>query len=632
MAYLTEEVDSFGIPLQSIGEAAPAHMWYLTVPKGDEQEILTHGLKPLHKHEYVYLNLDDAEEHAKFLNKHLDHPQAIIGIDASQVKLKHVKNANYMKGEEDRVDVGAIGKVAPNHIHHVKDVGKTRPTVKEPKTRQCAKQNRGLPPKEDTDSFGIPIVEGDLSVEDFLNKKYGESVEEHGGALPGSLMYKDREKNYKTLQGEEEIDEKLTLIDYKPYAKLVSDAYEARPSYESQYVSSWKSLAAHTEKMFKQISTKVDIQFVDEDPYQSFEEMEKEIKEKGIMRVYTGASDHPVWTPEQNWKFRAVHDYMVHLAGGHKFTLRGEVGAYNRHVKTIPPDARLALFTEVVGQVSYYQIHKSFAEQKICKLWGFDYVNVGNMDDIEYQKNFPEGKVMPSHQPELTASVDEFGVPLNEAEPKWSDFVKGEWWIDGDTGQSEFADSNVGDMGHEGIAERNILNQYSDEIFEALEEYNTANPDEPVSIVDHDNYDDDPAHQQYHDGGIPDEVGIKVMGKEKWDLFNKDTRLCYAKFYNQILAINLNFAAWKVTDKTISAIQNFLGEESYHMEGNASGDMIVEEYSTKKYVELPVQDFFNVKTPRELWQFQQKESVEKEDETLDEFGIPTPMAPRTVFR
>lgn len=189
------------------------------------------------------------------------------------------------------------------------------------------------------------------------------------------------------------ISEKLVLKDYKPYSKLVADAYAARPDYETEHVHSWKSLIAHTEKMFKQIQSKVNIEFVDEDPYKSFDEMKADIEKTGTMKVWKGASDHPVWTPEQNWKFRAVHDYMVHIAGGHKFTLRGEIGAYNRHAKTAPPDALTALYTEVVAQVCYYEINQSFASQKICKIHGVDYIQVGKVDEQEYQNNFQTNEI-----------------------------------------------------------------------------------------------------------------------------------------------------------------------------------------------------------------------------------------------
>jgi hypothetical protein len=206
--------------------------------------------------------------------------------------------------------------------------------------------------------------------------------------LDKAIQLYNRKRAWESI--DKTLSEKLVSKDYTAYAKMVSDAYLARPDYESQYTSSWHSLAEHTEKMFQQVSSKIKIEFVDEDPYASFDEMKKDIETNHRMKVWTGESSHPIFTTEQNLKFRAVHDYMVHIAGDHPFTLRGELSAYNRHLKTIPKDARLALFTEVVGQVCVKVVTGSFASQKICKLWGFDYVNVGQVDDQEYQKNFPQ--------------------------------------------------------------------------------------------------------------------------------------------------------------------------------------------------------------------------------------------------
>jgi 8-oxo-dGTP pyrophosphatase MutT (NUDIX family) len=234
MKSLTEEVDDYGMPLQSIGEAAPVHMWYMVVPKGDEQEVLTHGLKPIHKHEYVYLNLDDAEEHAKFLNKHLDHPQAIVGIDASQVKLKHAKNANYMKGEEDRVDVGAIGKVPAQHIHHVKDVGKLRRQVKEPETKKCAKQNRGLPPKEDFDHFGSLITEAIYTDEE---RKEKNRLEKELHDLGQGLSKLSPEDQKKVRLQKDEINKALDVLWDKAKARGVKEDVDSfgLPIIEREY-------------------------------------------------------------------------------------------------------------------------------------------------------------------------------------------------------------------------------------------------------------------------------------------------------------------------------------------------------------------------------------------------------------
>lgn len=191
-----------------------------------------------------------------------------------------------------------------------------------------------------------------------------------------------------------ESDAKLVLKNYDEWGKRVSDAYQSRPDFEAQYVSSWRALIPHIDKLFKQLQSKYEIEFVDEDPYKSYEDMEKEYTE-GKLRIFTGFSKHPIFTEEQNWKFRAVHDALGHQAGfskksGKGFSFKDEVAVYNRHVKMIPPAGRLALFTEVVGQASVFINTGNFPTQKICKLHGFDYVNLGKIDEDEYQLNFSE--------------------------------------------------------------------------------------------------------------------------------------------------------------------------------------------------------------------------------------------------
>ena len=50
----------------------------------------------------------------------------------------------------------------------------------------------------------------------------------------------------------------------------------------------------------------------------------------------------------------------------------------------VPKDAVPAIFTEVVGQASIAVTSGSFpSKQKIAVLKGFDYYNVGNVDDYE---------------------------------------------------------------------------------------------------------------------------------------------------------------------------------------------------------------------------------------------------------
>ena len=171
------------------------------------------------------------------------------------------------------------------------------------------------------------------------------------------------------------------------YVKLVASAYLDAPDYESQAVVSFKAMVPFIHTMFKRNSANVDIQPVDYHAYANAEELRQDVMQNGVMKVATIDFDpkEHIFDPETNMKFRAVHDYMSHIQAigsrGTDFTLRGEIASYNTHLKTIPPAGIPALFTEVVGQVcAYYKLGGTFAEQKICLLDGFDYINVGEVD------------------------------------------------------------------------------------------------------------------------------------------------------------------------------------------------------------------------------------------------------------
>ena len=168
------------------------------------------------------------------------------------------------------------------------------------------------------------------------------------------------------------------------YADLVGSVYLAAPNFESRAVSSYEALTPFVEKMFKQIESRVNVEFVDYHPYETAEDLRQDVQQTGTMKIATIDSEHKIFDPITNTKFRAIHDYMSHVQAigsrGTDFTLRGELAAYNVHLKTVPPESIPALFTEVVGQVSAYYKLGRFAEQKICLLDGFDYINVGEVE------------------------------------------------------------------------------------------------------------------------------------------------------------------------------------------------------------------------------------------------------------
>ena len=194
------------------------------------------------------------------------------------------------------------------------------------------------------------------------------------------------------LIDEEQLNEKLML---KPgpngwdlYSKLVAEAYLAAPKFESRAVGHFKAMIPFVNKMFKQIQSKVDVQFVDYHAYSNVSELRDDVFNNGVMKIATVDAEHDVFDPETNAKFRAVHDFMSHIQAigsrGTDFSLKGEIQSYNAHIKTMPPTAWPALFTEIIGQAStYFYQGGEFAEQKIALLDGFDYENIGVVDGYD---------------------------------------------------------------------------------------------------------------------------------------------------------------------------------------------------------------------------------------------------------
>ncbi len=88
-------------------------------------------------------------------------------------------------------------------------------------------------------------------------------------------------------------------------------------------------------------------------PYKNSEEMMEDLLKKAHLYVYTGGETHPIFSRQENFKFRAVHDFFGHAAKGFTFGPRGEENAWIEHSKLFSPYARIALSTETRGQNSW---------------------------------------------------------------------------------------------------------------------------------------------------------------------------------------------------------------------------------------------------------------------------------------
>lgn len=198
--------------------------------------------------------------------------------------------------------------------------------------------------------------------------------------------------------------ERMMLSDYTKYSKAVAEAYKARPVKEYVVMDSYRALNRHNKVMFKRLLSDVDVIFTEEQPYQTAQEMTQQVKETGKLYINNQYSENlsSGWTEEENWQFRAVHDYIVHIGGKVDFSTRGEIQAFNVHAKLVPPRALDALFSEVIGQVCYVNVFGDFPDpQKACKLYGFDYKKLGIVDWVEYKKNFTENPIRPYQESEI---------------------------------------------------------------------------------------------------------------------------------------------------------------------------------------------------------------------------------------
>jgi hypothetical protein len=207
------------------------------------------------------------------------------------------------------------------------------------------------------------------------------------------------------------LSESVILRDYTKYSKAVATAYVARPVKDvPEVLRSWKILRDHNLKMFKRLQSRVEVIWTEEDPYKSQEEMKVKVLSTGKLYINNQFSENlsSGWTPEDNWKFRAVHDYVVHIGGDVTFSERGEIQAFNVHAKLVPPTALDALFSEVVAQVCYVHTFGDFPNpQKASKLYGFDYNKVGLVDWDEYRLNFTENAIKEYSSEEIDAIIED---------------------------------------------------------------------------------------------------------------------------------------------------------------------------------------------------------------------------------
>lgn len=196
----------------------------------------------------------------------------------------------------------------------------------------------------------------------------------------------------------------LTPEGNKKYAELVAEAYNNAPLKESRAIPHYDALNQSNYLFWKRLLSKINVVFCSEYegnkrksitingvkypiiyhlPYESQSEMKKDLETTGRLLISIDYSVHPYFSLQDNIVFRTVHDYIVHILGNKQFGVDGELKSYNLHAKLVPPKARPAIFTEIVGQACYVTYYGEFPTQKVVILDGFDYDNVGKVENYD---------------------------------------------------------------------------------------------------------------------------------------------------------------------------------------------------------------------------------------------------------
>lgn len=110
------------------------------------------------------------------------------------------------------------------------------------------------------------------------------------------------------------------------YAATVAEAYDAAPLEDPRAPTAYAELAKSNDLLFKRLSRKTDVQFTDDDPYGSAEEVAADVVKNQRLKIFTGGSEHPILTPRAE---RDLQDRARLLrAHGTEPEERGEAGGF----------------------------------------------------------------------------------------------------------------------------------------------------------------------------------------------------------------------------------------------------------------------------------------------------------------
>ncbi len=159
---------------------------------------------------------------------------------------------------------------------------------------------------------------------------------DHGLTPIGGLTYKP-------------LDEALGIKAAEAFGRLPKE------SIEPQVLASYAAMVAETEAQYEYASKVITIEPWRQagQPYAGSREMREDVFKNNHLWVFEGGDPHPLITPEQIYKMRAVHDLYGHAQTGFEFGPRGEQNAARAHAQMYSDEAIPAHMTEFFGFTSW---------------------------------------------------------------------------------------------------------------------------------------------------------------------------------------------------------------------------------------------------------------------------------------
>jgi len=186
---------------------------------------------------------------------------------------------------------------------------------------------------------------------------------------------------------------------------------------------------------------------------------------------------------------------------------------------------------------------------------------------------------------------------------RWGSIISGEWWLT-DYGP-EFADSDIGDQGHEAIAVNHLFDSEAAlyEIDELLEK-EPQNEDllELKEDIKNNMSEEYGSSSVFFNVNIPDNIGIKTVDNpEIWYELKKDPRIPFMKYKGAIRVLGNSFEVYILNDEQLKTIKSFLAEQID--ESDMEGEIFIEQINPQKSQSHRVIDFINfVDKPQDAWQ------------------------------